>query len=392
MERSWLFENCRVLTDGFTFENVSVAVRDGVIAGIGTLEAGNLPRIDAAGLTLIPGLIDTHFHGALGNCFGRTGPEGIREVAAFEAKQGVTSIVPAISATIDENVFASLDSFRAVMESGSGGARVEGVHLEGPFLSMEYRGGQWPRYLQPPSAEKLRAFWDASGGIIRILTLAPECDNGLEVIRAARELGIAVALGHTGADYETAKAAIGCGASISTHTFNGMVSLHHRAPGVLGAVLTDDRVSCEVIADFVHLHPATVDLICRAKGMDRVHLVSDSMYATGLPDGDYLEEDRVRHIRGGACVLDDGRISGSTYPISFGMRNLLTLGLPLEKAVMAASRNPARAAGIFGHTGSITIGKRADLVLLNPSLETAATFVDGCPVYQTGEVCYASRC
>lgn len=386
MERSWLFENARVLTDGFTFQTTSVAVRDGVITQVGASDGGGLPKIDASGLTLIPGLIDTHFHGALGNCFGRTGPEGIREVAAFEAKQGVTSIVPAISATTDENVFASLCSFRSVMESGSGGARVEGIHLEGPFLSMEYRGGQWPRYLQPPSVEKLRAFWEASGGIIRILTLAPECENGLEVIRAARELGIAVALGHTGADYETAKAAIDCGASISTHTFNGMSPLHHRAPGVLGAVLTDDRVSCEVIADFVHLHPAAVDLICRAKGMDRVHLVSDSMYATGLPDGDYPEEDRVRHIRNGACVLDDGRISGSTYPVSYGMRNLLTLGIPLEKAVMAVSRNPAHAAGIFGHTGSITPGKRADLVLLDASLEVAATFVDGRPVYKTEEV------
>ncbi len=386
MERSWLFENARVLTDGFTFQTTSVAVRDGVITQVGASDGGGLPKIDASGLTLIPGLIDTHFHGALGNCFGRTGPEGIREVAAFEAKQGVTSIVPAISATTDENVFASLCSFRSVMESGSGGARVEGIHLEGPFLSMEYRGGQWPRYLQPPSVEKLHAFWEASGGIIRILTLAPECENGLEVIRAARELGIAVALGHTGADYETAKAAIDCGASISTHTFNGMVPLHHRAPGVLGAVLTDDRVSCEVIADFVHLHPAAVDLICRAKGMDRVHLVSDSMYATGLPDGDYPEEDRVRHIRNGACVLDDGRISGSTYPVSYGMRNLLTLGIPLEKAVMAVSRNPAHAAGIFGHTGSITPGKRADLVLLDASLEVAATFVDGRPVYKTEEV------
>ena len=386
MERSWLFENARVLTDGFTFQTTSVAVRDGVITQVGASDGGGLPKIDASGLTLIPGLIDTHFHGALGNCFGRDFPEGIREVAAFEAKQGVTSIVPAISATTDENVFASLCSFRSVMESGSGGARVEGIHLEGPFLSMEYRGGQWPRYLQPPSVEKLRAFWEASGGIIRILTLAPECENGLEVIRAARELGIAVALGHTGADYETAKAAIDCGASISTHTFNGMVPLHHRAPGVLGAVLTDDRVSCEVIADFVHLHPAAVNLICRAKGMDRVHLVSDSMYATGLPDGDYPEEDRVRHIRNGACVLDDGRISGSTYPVSYGMRNLLTLGIPLEKAVMAVSRNPAHAAGIFGHTGSITPGKRADLVLLDASLEVAATFVDGRPVYKTEEV------
>ena len=179
----------------------------------------------------------------------------------------------------------------------------------------------------------------------------------------------------------TASAAIDCGATIATHTFNGMVGLHHRAPGVLGAVLTDDRVSCEIIADFVHLHPATVDLICRAKGMERVHLISDSMYATGLPDGDYPEEDRVRHIRNGACVLDDGRISGSTFPISYGMRNLLTLGVPLEKAVMAGSQNPAKAAGLFERTGSITPGKRADVVLLDSSLDVVATFVDGCPVY-----------
>ena len=125
MERSWLFENARVLTDGFTFQTTSVAVRDGVITQVGASDGGGLPKIDASGLTLIPGLIDTHFHGALGNCFGRDFPEGIREVAAFEAKQGVTSIVPAISATTDENVFASLCSFRSVMESGSGGARVE---------------------------------------------------------------------------------------------------------------------------------------------------------------------------------------------------------------------------------------------------------------------------
>lgn len=381
MKQNWLFENVRVLRDDFTFADASVAVRDGVIAEIGRPDGAGLQKIDGTGRLLVPGLIDTHFHGALGNCFGRTGPEGIREVAAFEAKQGVTAIVPAVSATTDENVLDTLRSIRTVMASGSGGARVEGVHLEGPFLSMEYRGGQWPKYLQPPTVQKLRVFWDASGGCIRILTLAPECGDGLAVIREAKALGIAVALGHTGADYDTAKAAIDCGATIATHTFNGMVGLHHRAPGVLGTVLTDDRVSCEIIADFVHLHPATVDLICRAKGMERVHLISDSMYATGLPDGDYPEEDRVRHIRNGACVLDDGRISGSTFPISYGMRNLLTLGVPLEKAVMAGSQNPAKAAGLFERTGSITPGKRADVVLLDSSLDVVATFVDGCPVY-----------
>ena len=308
-----------------------------------------MQKIDGAGRLLVPGLIDTHFHGALGNCFGRTGPEGIREVAAFEAKQGVTAIVPAVSATTDENVLDTLRSIRTVMASGSGGARVEGVHLEGPFLSMEYRGGQWPKYLQPPTVQKAARIL----GRVRRLHTHPDAGAGmrgrLAVIREAKALGIAVALGHTGADYDTAKAAIDCGATIATHTFNGMVGLHHRAPGVLGAVLTDDRVSCEIIADFVHLHPATVDLICRAKGMERVHLISDSMYATGLPDGDYPEEDRVRHIRNGACVLDDGRISGSTFPISYGMRNLLTLGVPLEKAVMAGSQNPARPPDFRAH-------------------------------------------
>ena len=267
------------------------------------------------------------------------------------------------------------------MSAPTGGARVEGIHLEGPFLSKNYRGGQWERYLQTPSVEKLRHYYEASGGTLRIMTLAPECENGLDVVREAKNLGVAIALGHTGADFDTAKAAVDCGASMSTHTFNGMVPFHHRTPGVLGEVLTDDRISCEVIADFVHLHPATVLLICRAKGMDRVHLVSDSMFATGLPDGDYPEEDRVRHIRNGACVLDDGRISGSTYPVAFGMRNLVKIGIPLEQAVMAASRNPARDAGILGHTGTLTPGKRADLVLLKDDLFPAATFVDGEPVF-----------
>ena len=310
MKRDWLFENVRVLKDDFAFADVSVAVRDGVIAGIGQPDGTGLQKIDATGMTLIPGLIDTHFHGALGNCFGRTGSEGIREVAAFEAGQGVTAIIPAVSATTDENVFDTLQSIREVMASGSGGARVEGVHLEGPFLSAEYRGGQWLKYLQPPTVKKLRAFWEASGGCIRILTLAPECGDGLSVVREAASLGIAVALGHTGADYDTAKAAIDCGATIATHTFNGMVGLHHRAPGVLGAVLTDDRVSCEIIADFVHLHPATVDLICRAKGMDRVHLVSDSMYATGLPDGVYASQAETYYVKNGESRTRDGALAG----------------------------------------------------------------------------------
>lgn len=381
MEQSLVFENARVLKDDFSFETGSVAVKNGVIAKMDSLD-GAAQRIDAKGMTLIPGLIDTHFHGALGNCFGLTDAAGIREVAAFEASFGVTSIIPAVSATTDENLFAFLHSIREVMASQGGGARVEGVHLEGPFLSMEYRGGQMAKYLQLPSVEKLRAYWEASGGSIRILTLAPECGEGLETIKAAKELGIAVALGHTGADYDTAKAAVDCGASISTHTFNGMVSLHHRSPGVLGVALTDDRVSCEMIADFVHLHPAIVSLICRVKGMDRVNLISDSMYATGLPDGDYVEGGLVRHVKDGWCLLDDGRISGGMYPIFYGMKNLVSLGIPLEQAVMAASRNPAKTAGIFDHTGSITIGKRGDLVLLDSELNVAATFVDGRLVYR----------
>lgn len=381
MERSWHFENARVLKDDFTFEVTSLTVRDGVIEGIGGPCPEGARRVDAAGKNLIPGLIDTHFHGALGNCFGRTDASGIRTVAAFEAAQGITSIIPAVSATADENIFASLAAVQEAMSAPTGGARVEGIHLEGPFLSKNYRGGQWERYLQTPSVEKLRHYYEASGGALRIMTLAPECENGLDVVREAKNLGVAIALGHTGADFDTAKAAVDCGASLSTHTFNGMVPFHHRTPGVLGEVLTDDRVSCEVIADFVHLHPATILLICRAKGMDRVHLVSDSMFATGLPDGDYPEEDRVRHIRNGACVLDDGRISGSTYPVAFGMRNLVKIGIPLEQAVMAASRNPARDAGILGHTGTLTPGKRADLVLLKEDLFPAATFVDGEPVF-----------
>ncbi len=382
MQKGWLIERGRVLTDDFHFRSCPVAVRDGKFAAL-TADRGTdeLRRVDAAGMTVIPGLIDTHFHGALNYCFGTADRDGIRKVAAFEASWGVTSILPAISATSDEFLLQSLRDFYAVMETGTGASRIEGVHLEGPFLSEKYRGGQRSAMLQKPSVEKLLRFWDVSGGHIRILTIAPEYDEGFQVIQTARRLGISVALGHTGADYDTAKAAIDQGATISTHTFNGMIPLHHRAPGVVGAVLTDDRVSCEVIADFVHLHPATVELVCRAKGLERVHLVSDSMFATGMPDGDYPDGDRIRHIRDGICRLDDGRISGSTHPLLYGVKNLLQLGIPLEKAVMTASSNAARAAGIFDHTGSIAVGKRGDFSLLDEKLNVVATFVDGEPVY-----------
>ncbi|MGI6653692.1 MAG: N-acetylglucosamine-6-phosphate deacetylase [Christensenellales bacterium] len=378
-ESGMIIIGARVLTEG-GFAVRDVAVRGGLIVETGR-EKG-LQRVDARGMLLIPGLVDTHFHGALNEDFRTASAEAIGRIAAYEAAHGIATIVPAISAAPDAVAFPALEHLAEAIESGTGGARIAGIHMEGPFLSERYRGGMRLEMLQAPSPRKLEEFQRAACGYVRLMTIAPELPGALDTIRAAREMGIVVSIGHTGASYEEAMAAIEAGATVSTHTFNAMRGLTHRTPGVLAAVLTDERVSCEVIADFVHVHPAVVKLLCRVKGAKGFHLVSDSMYATGMPDGDYKKEGVVRHVRSGVSTLDDGRIAGSTYTILTGLKHLVSLGFTWEEAVNAASLNPARALGLANVTGSITPGMRADLALMDEDFNPRFTLVGGEIVYE----------
>ncbi len=375
-----LLKNATVLTDDWQFTNGDLRIQDGRIAAMGELvPAANEMVQELEGRYVIPGLVETHFHGAMGQTADFATPEMLTAFSKFEASRGITTFVPGLATNTDDVVDRFLLTCADFMKTSPPGAKMGGVYLEGPFVSYERRGGHRPELLQKPSAEKLRRWQRLSGGIIRKTVVAPELEGAEEAIRAGVACGMVMEIGHTAATYEQTMAAIDWGASVSTHTFNGMSPLNHREPGVLGAVLTDPRVTCELIADFGHVAPAVVKLVCLAKGDERVNIISDSMLAAGLGDGVYQDWDgRVTIVKDGLSRTESGTITGSACTIMEGMRNLVSIGIPLESAVKMCAYNPARTIGLGGEIGSIACGKRADLVVLEKDLGIKAVYVNGC--------------
>ena len=320
--------------------------------------------IDAAGRYVLPGLIDIHTHGAMGVNFPARDP--FDKALEYFAGKGVTTVLPTTGmSTIEKTVEFIEHVLREQTEEY--GARVGGFHLEGPFLSEQKRGAMRGEAVAC-TVENFRTLLEAGRGQLRVMTIAPERENALEVIALGRQSGVRMSLGHTNATYEQAMAGIDAGAEGATHTFNAMRSLMHRDPGVLGAVLTQNRISCEAICDLVHLAPATVQLILAAKGADRMILISDSGVIAGLGDGDYPdstgESGKTRYVRNGVSRLADGTISCSTCTMAEGARNLIGLGCSLLDIAKMGARNPARAAGLTDR-GEIREGLLADLIIVD---------------------------
>lgn len=374
-----LLYNANVLGDDWRFTPGGVRMENGRIAAVGSLTP--LPgetAVDLDGDYLIPGLVETHFHGAMGEDADSLTPRTFETFSRFEASRGVTTFVPGLSSNTDETVDAFLGAAAAFLQTVPPGAKMAGVYLEGPFIAPSRKGGHNPAALQLPSAEKLKRWQALSGGIIKKTVIAPELAGAEEAVKAAVACGMAVEIGHSSATYEQAMQAVDWGATVATHTFNGMEPLHHREPGVLGAVLTDPRVTCELIADFGHVAPAAVKLVLLAKGCDKVNLISDSMVAAGYGDGVYRHWDgRVLTVKNGLSYTENGTITGSACTVMEGVRNLTTIGIPLEQAVKTASYNPARTVGLSQEIGSIASGKRADLVRLDRDLQVKTVWVDG---------------
>ena len=376
-----VFKNGKVLLDDFCFAKVDVRIEDGKIAEIGENLSGDEKK-DIEGLMLLPGLIDEHFHGANGYDVLECKAENFVKIAEYEATKGITTITPALSSYPDDIVYSCIDAIKEAMKQEIKGSRIYGLHLEGPFLSEQYRGAHVTANLKNPTVERLSGFLEAAEGCVKVLTLAPELDGAIETIKYAKSQGISVEIGHSAATYEEATAAIDAGATISTHTFNAMVPLNHRNPGILGAVLTDDRLRCEVMADLGHVAAPIVKLIYKAKGVDGVNIVSDSTSLAGYPDGEYGEGQRTLTIRNGIAYLENGTITGSVFTVFDGVRNCVEkVGIPLEDAVKMASFNPADSLGISDETGSIAEGKRADFFLMTEDYEIKETYCEGRQVY-----------
>ncbi len=325
---------------------------------------------DADGCYVVPGFVDIHTHGAMGEDFSDGDASALPKLSDWYLKNGVTSYL-ATTMTLKEPVL--IKAMEALRSFKSVSSRCAGVHLEGPFLSYAKRGAQNPDNLHAPDYELLCRLNDASGGKLRLVTVAAEQEGAMEFIRRASEL-CTVSLGHTEADYDTAMAAFSAGASHATHLFNGMPPLHHRKPGVIGAAF-DSGATVEIICDGLHIHPSAIR--CAAalfKG--RYALISDSLRCAGMPDGDYELGGLPIKLSAGVARLLDGTIAGSSINLHEALRLAVSFGLPLGEALAAVTSTPARAAGL-SDVGEISVGKRADLLVLDEKLNIKAVFVGG---------------
>ena len=329
--------------------------------------------VDCQGYTIVPGFVDVHIHGCAGadTCDGKR--ESIDAMAEFLLTKGVTSFCPTTMTVDREEIEAALLAAKACVDQPGPGARVVGVNMEGPFIAAARKGAQKEEAILPPDPELFRHFQELSGGIVRLVDIAPEQPGGLAFIREVKDL-CAVSIAHTTANYDQAKESFDAGITHATHLFNAMSGLHHRDPGVVGAVFDDSRVYAELICDGFHIHPAVLRAAFQVLG-DRALVISDSMRANGMPEGEPFDlGGQMVTVREGKATLADGTIAGSVSNLHQEVKNLVSFGIPLEQAVKAASLIPARSIGLEEEIGSIAPGKRADLVVLDENLDIVAVY------------------
>jgi N-acetylglucosamine-6-phosphate deacetylase len=329
--------------------------------------------IDAEGMAVVPGFIDVHIHGLMGhNAMGPGLAHVIRDLPIF----GVTAFLGTTLTSPRNETLADLGAMAEVLGAPPLGAQCLGIHLEGPFLSPTRPGMATADWFEPLTWKSFQAFQRAAGGYIRMLTFAPEVNEAMAYIPRLIEAGVVPVIGHSDATFEQVAQAVQLGLSHATHTFNAMRPLHHREPGVVGAVMYFDEIVAELIADGVHIHPVVMAILLKVKGLERVALVSDAAPLAGLPDGEYEWGHRPVFVRHGSCRLADGTIAGAHALLDTGVRNLVNLvGLSLEQALVPATCVPANALGL--RKGRLVPGYDADVVLLDSELKPALTLVKG---------------
>jgi N-acetylglucosamine-6-phosphate deacetylase len=377
-----------VFTPTEVLERSAVVVSDdGKIAYVGPME--NAPRVDGLRLDLrgrivVPGFINIHVHGGHGITFWQpdTLAEDLEAYSHWVAENGVVGFLCSILAPDAEKLVAIIKNYVGLFKAGVTGAEALGIHLEGPFMSLEKKGAQNPDWLRDPVIEEAQAFLDAGQGWIRQMTLAPELQLADEVASMYRKAGVVISLGHSNTDYETARAALHGNWTNITHTYNAQSGLHHRKPGVVGAILDSDEITAELIADMIHVHPGGMKVLIRCLGTDRVVLITDAVGAAGLPNGVYESVGMKVTVKDGRSTLADGTIAGGCATLNQCVRNVhKEVGVPLVEAVKMASLNPARAMGFADRLGSITEGKDASIAVIDDKVNVYMTMVKGKIVY-----------
>lgn len=331
--------------------------------------------VDGGGQLLIPGMIDVHIHGANNYNMMDGTTESIQVVSKACAQTGCTSfLVTSVSSTLEELLLMIRQTKKVVGKEE--GAKIAGIHLEGPYLNVKKKGMQNPKFLRHPDLREMNEIFKEANGLIKMVTIAPELPGGLEMIDFLREKGIVVAIAHSNATYEEAQLAFERGATHITHCFNAMPSIHHRHPGLVTAALEDNNISVQVIVDGIHLHPGIVRLLHKVKGANSIVLTTDAMQAMGVGDGEYIFGGHQVIVKDGIARIKDGTLASSTITMNKSVKLSTEFGIPLEDTVKMATSVPANILGLK-RIGQLNEGNTADLVLLDKDFNVSKTWIDG---------------
>ena len=368
-----IFTNTNVMTDTF------LVVENGKIVDFVDEYDGEYE--DLSDKYIAPGLVDTHVHGYKNVDVNDAVAGTLNIMSEGLLEMGVTSFLPTTLTSSVETLNAACEYVKNEYKECTG-AKVKGIFLEGPFFTETYKGAQNPAYMSDPSIEKLRKWHELSGGLVNKIAIAPEREGVLEFIKKAKEMGVYVALAHSDATYDQAISAVNAGANIFIHLYNGMRGLHHREPGMVGAALSSDAYA-ELIADGYHVHPAAASVAMRAKGHDKVALITDCMRAGGMPNGDYTLGEFPVVVKDGTARLKSGSLAGSILDLKQGVKNVFDWDIAsVAQAIEMATKVPAESVGIDGEAGYLRVGRDADFVVFDTQLNLERTYLDGELRYQ----------
>lgn len=371
-----------IFTEEGILQDSFLKIADGLIAAIDCVPEKNADILDLGDSRIVPGFIDLHIHGCGGFDVMDASYEAINSISKTIAAKGVVGFLATTVTDTWERNLAALGNVEHCIRQGVDGAEVLGSYSEAIFFSERFKGAHESSYFLTPTKERLNEMLEASGGTLRSLALAPEVEGGIEAVEYLTSKNVRVMIGHTGATYDVCKKAFAAGAVGGVHIFNQMLGLHHRQPGTAGAVLHHRDIYAELIADGVHVDPVVMDLVYRLKGADKTALITDCMCAGGLSDGEYQLGQLTVHVKDGVARTESGALAGSTLTLNRAVANMIEkVDVEPLSAVHMASLTPATLLGLHEELGSIKVGKRASVAVLNRSHEVLMTFVDGKQVF-----------
>lgn len=375
-------KNVKVYIKNVGIVKTNIGIENGRIAYIGNEE--NIEPIFETDGIVVPGFIDEHIHGAGGADAMDGTVEALQTISEFLAREGTTGFLATTMTQSPENITNALKAVKKVREKGEyKGTEVLGVHLEGPFISPKHVGAQPLEYVATPDAELFDKYNEASGNSIKIVTLAPEVEGGLGLVKHLSNIGVVASVGHTGGKYADVVNAVAAGATNVTHTYNAQTGLHHREAGVVGAAMLLDELNCEMICDTIHVSVPAIKLVIKNKPHDKYTLITDAMRAKGMPDGKSELGGQDVFVNNGEARLADGTLAGSVLKMNVAVKNLVEkAGVPFTDAIDFATYNPAKNIGVLNERGTIEVGKRADLTVLSSDFEVLYTLVNGKIVYK----------